>query len=211
MDGTPAIVSPRPASSSEPAGTYVRKNLLRAAIALIVLVGAVGAASVLYEAELYATMQWIERTVGVGGLMAVLFLSDSVITPIPPDLILVVIAKSELSSHWLPLLGLMGLVSVAAGNVAYFLGARLGDRGWLQRVFGGLRDKHRVAVTRYGRWGVALGAVTPIPFSVTCWTAGVLEMRPADVFWPTLLRLPRFFFYYAMIVSGDSLLRWIFG
>jgi membrane protein YqaA with SNARE-associated domain len=186
---------------------YVRRNLVLAGTTLAVLVGLVGLVGVRFEKELYEVTQAVYDTVGIPGLAAILFLSDSVITPIPPDVLLVIVAKSDLRQSWVIVLLGMGVLSTVAGNTAWALGGRLGDVGLLRRVFGRLRERNEKLVARYGAIGVALGALTPIPFSVTCWAAGLLRLPARSVFWPTLLRIPRFFFYYWLIAYSDRLFR----
>jgi membrane protein YqaA with SNARE-associated domain len=207
MDEPPAS-TPMP-STTDDLEAYIRRNVLVGLVVVGLLVAIVGAASVFYEEALFAFTQAIYHRIGLAGLMTILFVTDSVITPIPPDFILIVIAKSELSAHWLGILLMMGALSSVAGNVAWYLGRRLGGSGVLGRVFGRLRDRHARLVCRYGWIAVALGAMTPIPFSVTCWTAGLLRLRFRSVAWPTLLRFPRFFLYYAFFAYSDVIVRWL--
>jgi membrane protein YqaA with SNARE-associated domain len=210
---TPHAVTPLPDSpgAADPElDAYIRRNLFFGAVALVGLVGTIGMVGVLYEAELFRLTQIIHATIGLAGLAAILFVSDAIITPIPPDALLVIIAKSDLRADWLPLTLGMGLVSVAAGNTAWLLGSKLGDVPVLAKIFGRLRAKNEHLIARYGAFGVVLGALTPIPFSVTCWTAGLLKMRFALVFAPTLLRIPRFFVYYVLIAYSDRVMRAFF-
>jgi membrane protein YqaA with SNARE-associated domain len=72
-------------------------------------------------------------------------------------------------------------------------------------MFGEFRTEHEALFKKYGLWAVLAGATTPMPFSVTCWTAGVLGVG----FWPMvmacLFRIPRFYLYYGIVVTGVSL------
>jgi membrane protein YqaA with SNARE-associated domain len=202
----------RPGSSTDPPpddrelAAYVRRKVISGVLLLAVLIGGVGFVSIFYEAELLAFTKLVFDTVGFGGLVFILFLSDSVITPIPPDAVLLVISKSSLHAHWpLVILGI-GVMSSVAGCVGWALGGKLRStrlgRRWLSRA-----KTNRALVERYGPWAVALGALTPIPFSVTCWTAGLFEMRFAPFAVVTLLRVPRFVGYYAAIAYAEPLLR----
>ncbi|HLV21849.1 MAG TPA: VTT domain-containing protein [Polyangiaceae bacterium] len=186
-------------------GVYVRRNLLLAAALLLVLFGGVGLCGVFFEAELLATTHWLYDTLGLAGLFAILFVSDAVISPVPPDLVLVVIAHTKLSASWPELLLAVSLVSVLAGNVGYWCGRRLGSSNVPRLLFGRHLERSQHLVSRYGRWAVALGALTPIPFSLTCWTAGMLTMPHPAFFSMTLLRLPRFYLYYLAIAHADRL------
>jgi membrane protein YqaA with SNARE-associated domain len=201
----------RSAADDAALDAYVRRKVLMGLLGLVLMILAVGLAGLKYETELFAVTQAIHHALGVGGLVVILFLSDSIITPIPPDLILVVIAKSDLRIHFLSLLLLLGVVSTLAGNVAWFLGGRLSNVEWVRAAFGRFRRKNAELVLRYGGLGVALGSLTPIPFSVTCWTAGLLHVRWRSVFWATLLRIPRFYIYYFLIAYSDTLTGLLFS
>jgi membrane protein YqaA with SNARE-associated domain len=209
----PSAISPLPSvrrARDADLDAYVRRNLVIGATFLFALIGSVGLATVLYEQELFQATQAIHHTVGVAGLGAILFVSDALITPIPPDFLLVIIAKSNLRFDWVGLIAGMGVLSTIAGNCGWLMGVRLGEAPFLQRIFGRLRERNERLVARYGSLGVALGALTPIPFSVTCWAAGLMRLRFASVFWPSLLRIPRFFVYYVLIAYSDRFVRLFF-
>jgi membrane protein YqaA with SNARE-associated domain len=73
-------------------------------------------------------------------------------------------------------------------------------------LLGELKDEHRDFIRKYGFWAVALGSVTPFPFSLACWSAGVMEIRWTTVLAASLLfRVPRFLIYYSLIVSAAGL------
>ena len=102
---------------------------------------------------------------------------------------------------------LMSLVSVAAGMFGWTIGRVLGDQPWVERRLGRFRDEHGPFVRRYGFWAIAIGAITPFPYSMTCWSAGMLGVPARTVLGASLLfRLPRFLLYYWLIVSTGSLL-----
>lgn len=180
---------------------------MRAVVVLVLLLVAVGVLGRWYAPQLLAATGWVYAHVGFGGLLFILFLSDAVITPIPPDAILLVISKSELAAQWPAIILLIGVQSAVAGCVAWTFGKKLGHLRVVQLVFGRFRSKNEALVRRYGRWAVALGAMTPIPFSVTCWIAGMFGMRFKDFAPVTLLRVPRFFIYYVAIAFADDVMR----
>ena len=55
--------------------------------------------------------------------------------------------------------------------------------------------------------GVAVGALTPVPYSLTCWVAGTLELTLREIFWVNLLRLPRFLVLYQAFAHSEHLIR----
>lgn len=189
---------------------YVRRSLVNTAVGLVALLLVLGGIGVVYERELIAAATWVAAQLGIPGLGALVFVADALLSPLPPDVVLVVISKTLLASDWAWLVPLGGLVSAIAGCVGWLIGRALAVRGrglprWLSN-----ERLNRALVARYGRWAVVLGALTPIPFSVTCWLAGVCRM-PFGSFAPiTLLRIPRFVVYYLLIAGAGDLVSTLF-
>jgi membrane protein YqaA with SNARE-associated domain len=182
---------------------FIRRKLISAAVVLVGLGVAVALVSARYEAELQATAGAIYAALGLPGLFAILFVSDAVFSPIPPDLVLVVLSQTPHDEHWVWLSLIIGIQSVFAGCTGWFLGSRLGRTRWSALVE--LRQRHQALIIRHGRLGIAIAALTPVPFSLSCWTAGMLNMPFRTFLAPCWLRIPRFMLYYAAITYADSL------
>ena len=101
---------------------------------------------------------------------------------------------------------IFGLVSVGAGMLGWCLGRWLGHFKFIQRLFGHFNDEQRTFIRKYGFWAIVLGATTPLPYSVTCWTAGAMGVRWSTVFTASVLfRIPRMILYYLLISSASTL------
>ncbi|MCA9627903.1 MAG: VTT domain-containing protein [Myxococcales bacterium] len=199
MHAPPSERSPRPQPSDAALEGYVRASLWKALIALLVFVGAIGLASFLFKEQLDGVAHLLHQKLGVAGLCLIIFVCDSLTAPLPPDVVLVIVAKSALREHAWSLVLLFGVVSVVAGNCGFWLGSQLQRWPRVARWLVRAGAKPRALVERYGRGAVGLAALTPIPFSITCILAGVLGM-PHQRFWPvTLLRIPRFYLYFVLI------------
>jgi len=198
----------RPSQSPAALAALARSSAKQAAIALFVLLGALALATKLYQAELLAATAWVFDTIGAVGLVALIMLADGFASVVPPDLVLIAIAKSTLSesNRWL-LVGVLSIASIAAGNLGYFIAAKLRHSSAPDRLFGRARVKSEKLVRRFGGWAIAVGALTPVPFSITCWAGGLLGMSWRVLAPMTLLRIPRFFVYYAAISGVDGFVR----
>jgi membrane protein YqaA with SNARE-associated domain len=183
----------------------LRKHLLGAALSLIAIVFVAVLLTLKYRAELDAFTITVFDSIGIGGVVALLFITDAVVSPFPPDSVLILIAASPYHEHWLWLLPLLGVVSSLAGCTGYGIGRLLSSKPWAQRYFGSVHHRNEKLVSTYGPWAVALGALTPVPFSITCWTAGLLRLRFAEFILPCLLRVPRYMGYYAAIAYFPKL------
>jgi membrane protein YqaA with SNARE-associated domain len=178
---------------------YIRRNLVTGMIALGALIGALAIIGRYFETELLLVTTTVYQHLGFGGLAAILGVTDSFISPIPPDLLLVVIAKSQLAETWWIVVPSLGVVSSISGLLGWAISRRVGGTRIPQLLFGRFQRYNAALVERYGTLAVALGAITPIPFSVTCWTAGMFRLPFERVAWVTLLRIPRFVGYYLLI------------
>jgi len=180
----------------------VRKNLIKAIIGLLLFILIISGLSFWLEEELMLITTAVVDQIGFLGLCLILLVTDTLVTPFPPDLLLLVIANSPLSEHWLSYVTILGCVSVCAGMIGWKIGQKLGGTGIAKRIFGDIQPEHREFIQKYGFWAIVLGAITPLPFSVTCWTAGILKIRWQVVLAAAVLfRIPRFVLYYWLIIS----------
>jgi membrane protein YqaA with SNARE-associated domain len=184
---------------------YVRRNVVGALLSLGALFGIVVLAGVVYESELLALTHWIYHQIGIPGLATLLFLADSVTAPIPPDVILVVVAKTDLAHSWYWLVPLGGALSAVAGVFGWTLGVHLSGHRAIAPLLAQFNHRHGDRVRRYGKLTVALGALTPLPFSITCWSAGALGMPLREFFPVTLLRIPRYVVFYLGIAYAADI------
>ncbi len=183
----------------------IQKNLIKAVVGLVAFLVAMGLLGYLFEEELTAGTEWVVDRIGFVGLALILLVTDTFVTPFPPDILLVVVSRSRLAADWPMYVGILGVISVIGGMLGYSIGRWLGHFKWLQRLFGDFKDDHHDFIRKYGFWAVALGSATPLPYSVTCWTAGVLGIRWTSVLAASVLfRIPRIYGYYWLLSTTGN-------
>ncbi len=183
----------------------IGENLIKTVIALAIFIVAMTALGYLFENELETGTNWVVNQVGFLGLCLILLVTDTLITPFPPDILLLVIAKSSLAEYWPLYVLILGMVSCAAGILGWGIGRWLGHFEFVKRMIGKLDKNQREFIHRYGFWAVAIGSITPFPFSITCWAAGMMSLRGMTVLTAVLIfRIPRFFLYYWLIIAADG-------
>ncbi len=192
-------------SNDQEVNLYLRNAVFKslAAILGLVIIGAV--IFYLFDDQVQSLTQWTSDQFGFWGMAAIVFAADTFIVPFPPDLILVIIAKSDLHQNWMFYVGVLGGVSVIGGNIGGFFGRKLRSFAWAKRFFGQIKEENKRLVHKLGFWSVVIGAATPLPFSVTCWTAGFLGMKKRLIFLACLVRIPRYYVYYLLIRYSDFL------
>jgi membrane protein YqaA with SNARE-associated domain len=189
----------KPASRTREKDPFLRREFWLTIIFLAVLLAAVGLAGAFLHDEVTGFATWVYERLGFNGLAILFFLSEALVNPMPPDVILWIVAGSELSREWLFNVSILSVLSTAGGHAGWFFGRRLRDTGLVQKILG-RHDGRSVEMTqRYGIWAVVLAALTPLPWSVTSWTAGALEMPWRHYALGSIARFPRIFLYYISI------------
>ena len=187
-----------------------RKHIIRGLAFLIVLAILIFILALSLEPQIRTFSEWLNIHFGIWGLGAVVFIADLIISPVPPDAILFFISKSSMHEQWFILVPILGIVSTGAGICGWFIGRRLQHISYVKRFINYFGDEHRASIKRFGFWMVILGALTPLPFSLTCWLAGIFKLPFKTFIVACLFRIPRFVVYYwAIFYSGEigSLLR----
>lgn len=116
---------------------------------------------------------------------------EQFIFPVPAD-VFVAIG----TSLGLPLGKVLAYVLLAAligSYIGYFLGKYLG-LPVVRWLFGKTNlDKGEKFIKKYGVWGVIIAGLTPVPFKIITWTAGIFEMPLGKFTIGVLLgRMPRY-------------------
>ena len=192
----------------------LRQHLARGLIFLFALVAIILILALIFEPQLRTLAHWLTDQFGILGIAILVFCSDLFISPIPPDAALFFVGKSDLHQSWFLYVPLLGLVSTLAGVCGWLIGQRLKHLKIVNKFLASLGDEYHDAIKRFGFWMVVLGALTPLPFSLTCWLAGIFKLPLQSFVVAALFRVPRFVIYYwAIFYSAEigGLLRGLFS
>ena len=113
---------------------------------------------------------------GWPGFLAFTVLYNVALVPFPYDVFLAAVPLEVGSGHlafwWL--LATLGMV--LAGLIGHAIGRWLDPlvRPWLLQKRGYAKCER--ALRKRGAWAVALSAITPPPFSLVCWAAGLMRI-----------------------------------
>lgn len=139
-------------------------------------------------------------TLGLIGVFFGVFASDSLGFPVPPSTYLFAAVAAE--TPVLAILLISSAGSILGGTIAYKLGPYIGRLPLLNRLLDRFRSRGERLFQNWGIWAVGIAAVTPLPFAVSCWLAGIYKMPFARFFTATLVRAPRFAAYYGFFTIG---------
>ncbi len=164
----------------------------------LLIVGLFIAGAVLFQPQLQAAGRWFYDRLGLWGAFLGTLLSDALAIPITFDVYLA--AAVAAGRPAVPVLAAVCCGSLIGALFAWALGRKLRGRTWLlQRLE---RFQMRVLFERWGSTAVVIGAWTPIPFSVTCWFAGIYGLSLRRFSLAILHRIPRALITFALLQLG---------
>ena len=109
--------------------------------------------------------------------LALLTFTEAIIQPIPPDILTLPMFLSAAGPDDVLMIWLVATsTSVAGALVGYLIGSRAGRWALDRHAPEAAVRRIDALVERYGLFGVFIAAVSPIPYKVFAWVAGMGEM-----------------------------------
>lgn len=138
----------------------------------------------------------ITETLPISGVLLFFFASETLLGLIPPEIFIA--WASKLDQQWL-YLSILAILSYVGGLITYWLGIYITK---LPRVHRYLETKMKKQLKHSKKWGgflIMVGAILPLPFSMACLAAGIIEFPFRNVVLYGSLRLVRYALYGLLI------------
>jgi membrane protein YqaA with SNARE-associated domain len=132
----------------------------------------------------------------VSGVLIFFFLSETLLGLIPPEIFIAWSGKMD--APWL-YLSVLALLSYFGGLLSYWIGIGITK---IATVHNYLEQKMEKQLKNSKKWGgflILVGALLPLPFSISCLAAGIIEFPFKNVMLYGSLRLLRFLIYGLVI------------
>lgn len=171
--------------------TFIGNSLKKAILPVLIVV----AALILFNKYVYNindALQSITEIFSPTGILITFFTSESLLGLIPPEIF---IAWSKKTSNPVFNLALLATLSYIGGIVSFFLGKAALK---IESVKNYLEVKMAKNLKNTSKWGgflIIVGALLPIPFSITCMAAGMIKFPLKGVLLYGSLRFIRFAIY----------------
>ena len=120
------------------------------------------------------TLKYVEKY-GFAGILGLTFVLEMLWQPIGPELPVSMGVLFGLNP--IPVLIFTLIGSYLASLLNYYVGKGYLSKKLMFSLESGDRSKYRDLFKKYGRWGVFLAAVGPIPWVPFCWLAGSFKMN----------------------------------
>ena len=170
---------------------YIGKNLKKAIIPVILVITGL----VLFNEYVYNIndgLQHITETFSRTGILITFFISESVLGLIPPEIF---IAWSKKTTNPILTLSILATLSYIGGIISFFIGKSARKIIVVRNYLETKMAKHLKNTSKWGGFLVVVGALLPIPFSITCMAGGLIKYPFKGVALFGLFRFARFAAY----------------
>lgn len=130
---------------------------------------------------------------------AVFIVSEVIFGIIPPEFFVKWSENHGLFNTYVANVTLLAVISYLAGVLGYYIGSKLGKSALFEPYFKKYIHKYKNLLRRYSGFLIAIGAVTPVPFSAICMLVGATNFNFNSFLLISLTRFLRFAFYSAAL------------
>jgi len=180
--------------------TFIGKSLKKAIVPVVLVVTALFLFNK-YVYNINDALQGMTETFSTFGVLISFFASESFLGLIPPEIF---IAWSKKTSDPVLNITILATLSYLGGITSFFLGKAALQ---IDSIKNYLEVKMAKSLKNTRKWGgflIIVGALLPIPFAITCMTAGMIKYPLKGVLLYGLLRFVRFAVYAIAIFKMVS-------
>lgn len=155
-------------------------------VGLMLLVAAIG---YWFRAPLMLISRAFVDVLGGPGIAVGFYIPDAFTVPVPNDAFSTFGIAGGMGFWEVVAWGTLG--SIAGGLTGWLIGGRLRRTPWLSRFLKGKGSSLSRAIRRNGVLVVAVAALTPLPYSISAWAAGAVQLPLGPFLAASMLRVIR--------------------
>ena len=151
-----------------------------------------------YVIDFGSLFTYITETYAPLNILLVFLISESLLGLVPPEIF---IAWSNKMPSPILYLSLLAALSYVGGIISYFIGRWIFTIPKVYEYMEGKMKKHLKQIRKWGGFLIIVGALLPIPYSMTSMAAGMIHYNFRNYLLFGLLRFVRFYLYAVAIFS----------
>ncbi len=142
--------------------------------------------------DINTALKTITETFSVVSVLAIFFISESILGIIPPEIF---IAWSKKLPNPVLYLTILAFLSYLGGIISYITGLSITRIPKVRYAIENKLSKHIKNIRKWGGFLIVVGALFPIPFAMTSLAAGFIRYGFRNYLLFGLLRFARFYLY----------------
>lgn len=171
--------------------SFINKSLKKTILPIVFVI----AGLVLFNQFIYNIndgLKDITETFSKTGILITFFISESVLGLIPPEIF---IAWSKKTADPIVTLAILATLSYIGGIISFFIGKSASKITVIKNYLENKMAKQLKNTSKWGGFLIVVGALLPIPFSITCIAGGLIKYPLKGVLLFGLFRFARFAVY----------------
>ena len=146
-------------------------------------------------------LELLSETFSRTGVLITFFISETLLGLIPPEIF---IAWSKKTANPIANLAILASISYFGGLLSFFIGKTILKITSVKNYLEIKMAKYLKNTSKWGGFLILIGALLPVPFSITCMAAGMIKYPFKGVVFFGLFRFLRFALYAWAIFSVVS-------
>ena len=171
--------------------TFIGNSLKKSAIPLILIIFGLYLVNE-YVFTIDDGLEFLTQTFSRTGVLIVFFISETLLGLIPPEIF---IGWSKKTATPILNLSILATLSYIGGILSYFIGKTIQKINTVKNYLEIKMAKHLKNTGKWGGFLILIGALLPVPFSITCVAAGMIKYPLKGVVLFGLFRFVRFALY----------------
>lgn len=171
--------------------TFIGNSLKKSAIPVILIIFGLYLVNE-YVFTIDDGLEFLTKTFSRTGVLIVFFISETLLGLIPPEIF---IGWSKKTASPILNLSILATLSYAGGILSYFIGKIILKINTVKDYLEIKMSKHLKNTEKWGGFLILIGALLPVPFSITCVAAGMIKYPLKGVVLFGLFRFVRFALY----------------
>lgn len=176
---------------------FVGRSLRKAAIPIVLIILAL----YLFNKYVFTIddgLELLTKSFSRIGVLVTFFISETLLGLIPPEIF---IAWSKKTANPILNLSILAILSYTGGILSFFIGKASLKIASIRNYLEVKMAKNLKNTSKWGGFLIIIGALLPVPFSITCLTAGMIKYPLKGVVLFGLFRFARFALYAWAIFS----------
>ena len=171
--------------------TFIGNSLKKSAIPVILIILGLYLVNE-YVFTIDDGLEFLTQTFSRTGVLIVFFISETLLGLIPPEIF---IGWSKKTASPILNLSILATLSYTGGILSYFIGKTIQKITTVKNYLEIKMAKHLKNTGKWGGFLILIGALLPVPFSITCVAAGMIKYPLKGVVLFGLFRFVRFALY----------------
>jgi len=171
--------------------TFIGNSLKKSAIPVILIIFGLYLVNE-YVFTIDDGLEFLTQTFSRTGVLIVFFISETLLGLIPPEIF---IGWSKKTASPILNLSILATLSYTGGILSYFIGKTIQKITTVKNYLEIKMAKHLKNTGKWGGFLILIGALLPVPFSITCVAAGMIKYPLKGVVLFGLFRFVRFALY----------------